>query len=112
MLITSEAATAINKKLEEKGKKALGLKILLQGPTGRELHFDMCEDKDNLKFVDNVYLDISDDDLNTLYDLGVMFELSEEGKLKVTKKGKVCEPNGCCKCTGSKKTCECVSKEK
>ncbi len=111
MLITSEAATAINKKLEEKGKKALVLKILLQGPTGRELHFDMCTETEGLKFVDNVYLKISDEDLDTLYELGVMFELDETGKLKVTKKGKVCEPNGCCKCSGSKKTCECVDEK-
>ena len=108
MLITKDAACAINKKLEENKKKALVLKILLQGPTGRELHFDTTDKEENLKFVDNVYLKISDDDLNTLYELGVMFECDKQGKLIVTKKGKTCEPNGCCKCDGSKHTCECT----
>ncbi len=112
MLITKEASEAINKKLSDKDKKALVLKILLQGPTGRELHFDMTSEEDDLKFVDNVYLKISDEDLNTLYELGVMFECDENGKLIVTKKGKTCSPNGCCKCDGTKKTCECVNEEK
>ncbi len=112
MLITKEARDLLNKRLKEKGKKALVLKILLQGPTGRELHFDLTNDDNNLRLVDGVCLEINDEDLNTLYELGVMFECDESNKLIVTKKGVTCSKSGTCKCDGTKTTCECVKEVK
>ena len=108
MLFTKDAANSVNKCLNDANKKALVLTIVHAGPTGRELHFGTTNELEGLKFVDNVYLNISDEDLNTLYELGVMFELDEFGKLIVTKKGKTCQSNGCCSCDGTKKACKCV----
>jgi len=107
MLFTKDAALAVNKCLLDAKKKALVLKIVHSGPTGRELHFDTTNDENGLVLIDGVFIKISPEDLETLYSLGVAFETDENHKIVVTEKGKTCHSNGCCNCDGTKKHCKC-----
>ena len=110
MLFTKDAAKAVNECLKNANKKALVLYIVHAGPTGRELHFDTTNDLEGLRLIDDVYLKVSDNDLNTFKELGVMFETDSNSKIIVTKKGKTCHSNGCCACDGHKSQCKCEEK--
>lgn len=111
MLFTKDAAKAVNECLEKSNKKALVLHIVHAGPTGRELHFDTTTELEDARLIDDVYLKVSDEDLNTFSELGVMFETDSNNKLIVTKKGKTCHSDRCCECDGSKTQCKCEERK-